>query len=72
MLIEHLRERSDLGVISATALRSLGVSNPWRRCEPGGPWQRMHPGVVLLHNGPPTRDQQVTAALLRARAPTPS
>lgn len=26
----------------------------------------MHPGVVLLHNGPPTRDQQVTAALLRA------
>ncbi len=66
MLIEHLRERSDLGVISASALRSLGVTNPWRRCEPGGPWQRMHPGVVLLHNGPPTRDQQVTAALLRA------
>jgi len=66
MLIEHLRERSELGVISATALRSLGVSNPWRRCEPGGPWQRMHPGVVLLHNGPPTRDQQVTAVLLRA------
>lgn len=66
MLIEHLRERSDLGVISATALKSLGVKNPWRRCEPGGPWQRMHAGVVLLHNGPPTRDQQVTAALLRA------
>ncbi|GAB2853889.1 hypothetical protein [Lentzea nigeriaca] len=66
MLIEHLRERSDLGVISATALKSLGVANPWRRCEPGGPWQRMHAGVVLLHNGPPTRDQQVTAALLRA------
>jgi hypothetical protein len=66
MPIEHLRERSAIGVISATALRSLGVSNPWRRCEPGGPWQRMHPGVVLLHNGPPTRDQQVTAALLRA------
>ncbi|RAS68896.1 hypothetical protein C8D87_102974 [Lentzea atacamensis] len=66
MLIEHLREHSDLGVITATTLKSLGVSNPWRRCEPGGPWQRMHPGVVLLHNGPPTRDQQVTAALLRA------
>ncbi|MET8756587.1 hypothetical protein [Lentzea sp. NPDC004782] len=66
MLIEHLRDRSDLGVISATALRSPGVSDPWRRCGPGGPWQRMHPGVVLLHNGPPTRDQQVTAALLRA------
>jgi hypothetical protein len=66
MRIEQLRERSDLGVISATALKSLGVPNPWRRCEPGGPWQRMHPGVVLLHNGPPTRDQQVTAALLRA------
>lgn len=66
MLIEHLRERSDLGVISARALRSLGVSNPWGRCRPGGPWQRMYDGVVLLHNGPPTRDQQVTAALLRA------
>lgn len=66
MRIEQLRERSDLGVISAAALKSLGVPNPWRRCEPGGPWQRMHPGVVLLHNGPPTRDQQVTAALLRA------
>ncbi|MFS8105097.1 hypothetical protein LFM09_49170 [Lentzea alba] len=66
MLIEQLRERSDLGVISATTLRSPGVPNPWLRCRPGGPWQRMHPGIVLLHNGPPTRDQQVTAALLRA------
>ncbi|GGM84832.1 hypothetical protein GCM10011609_21280 [Lentzea pudingi] len=66
MRIEHLRERSDLGVISAGTLKSLGVTNPWRRCAPGGPWQRMHPGVVLLHNGPPTPDQQLTAALLRA------
>ncbi|MEV6244394.1 hypothetical protein [Lentzea sp. NPDC051838] len=66
MRIEHLRERSDLGVISTSTLKSLGVPNPRRRCEPGGPWQQMHPGVVLLHNGPPTRDQQVTAALLRA------
>ncbi|MFC3891864.1 hypothetical protein ACFOWZ_10260 [Lentzea rhizosphaerae] len=66
MRIEQLRERSDLGVISTTALKSLGVANPWPKCRPGGPWQRMHAGVVLLHNGPPTRDQQVTAALLRA------
>lgn len=66
MRIEHLRERSDLGVISAGALKSLGVTNPWRRCTAGGPWQRMYPGVVLLHNGPPTPDQQLTAALLRA------
>ncbi|MFI6097421.1 hypothetical protein ACIA8G_17780 [Lentzea sp. NPDC051213] len=66
MLIEQLRERSDLGVISARALKSLGVTNPWLRCRSGGPWQRMYDGVVLLHNGPPTRDQQVTAALLRA------
>lgn len=66
MRIEHLRERSDLGVISAGALKSLGVSAPWRRCASGGPWQRMHPGVVLLHNGPPSPDQQLTAALLRA------
>jgi hypothetical protein len=66
MRIEQLRERSDLGVISAGALKALGVSNPWLKCRPGGPWQRMHPGVVLLHNGPPTRDQQLTAAMMRA------
>lgn len=66
MRIEQLRDRSDLGVISAVALKSLGFPNPWLKCGPGGPWQRMHPGVVLLHNGPPTRDQQLTAALLRA------
>lgn len=66
MRIDQLRERSDLGVISAGSLKSLGVPNPWLKCRPGGPWQRMHPGVVLLHNGPPTRDQQLTAALLRA------
>lgn len=66
MRIEQLRERSDLGVISAGALKALGVSDPWRRCASGGPWQRMYPGVVLLHNGPPTPDQRLTAALLRA------
>ena len=66
MRIEHLRERSDLGVISTTALKSLGVSDPWRKCTSGGPWQRMYPGVVLLHNGPPTQDEHLTAALLRA------
>lgn len=66
MRIEQLRERSDLGVISAATLKSLGFPNPWLKCRPGGPWQRTHPGVVLLHNGPPTRDQQLTAALLRA------
>ncbi|WP_245732987.1 hypothetical protein [Lentzea jiangxiensis] len=51
---------------SSGALKSLGVSNPWRQCAAGGPWQRMYPGVVLLHNGPPTPDQHLTAALLRA------
>ncbi|ANZ42844.1 hypothetical protein BBK82_18480 [Lentzea guizhouensis] len=61
-----MRERSDLGVISATTLKSLGIANPWRKCTAGGPWQRMYPGVVLLHNGPPTPDQHLTAALLRA------
>ncbi|USX50848.1 hypothetical protein [Lentzea sp. HUAS12] len=66
MRIEHLRERSDLGVISTTTLKSFGVADPWRRCASGGPWQRMYPGVVLLHNGPPTPDQHLTAALLRA------
>ncbi|MEU7479475.1 hypothetical protein AB0A63_26040 [Lentzea sp. NPDC042327] len=66
MRIDQLRERSDLGVITTATLKSLGVSNPWHRCASGGPWQRMYPGVVLLHNGPPTQDQHLTAALLRA------
>ena len=34
------------------------------RCRAGGPWRWLLPGVVALHNGPPTRDDRRRAALL--------
>jgi hypothetical protein len=56
------------GAIKAKTLEELGVPRPtlYRRCQPGGPWQRPLPGVVLLGNSPPTRQQLVEAALLYA------
>jgi hypothetical protein len=36
------------------------------RMRPGGPWQRLLPGVALLHNGPPTVQERLRAALLYA------
>jgi hypothetical protein len=61
-----LREHSRLGVIRVSTLQSLGVGSftAYRRCIPGGPWQWMLPGIVLMENGTPTRDQLVAAALL--------
>jgi hypothetical protein len=34
------------------------------RCRPGGPWRSLLPGVVMLHNAAPTRDDRRSAALL--------
>jgi hypothetical protein len=34
--------------------------------RPGGSWQRLLPGIALLHNGPPTTRDRLTAALLYA------
>lgn len=34
------------------------------RCRPGGPWQSPCPGIVLLHNAAPARDDRRRAALL--------
>ena len=47
-------------------LEALGVTSKtiYHRCLPGGPWQRLLPGIILLHNGPPTRREMVVAALL--------
>lgn len=55
-------------VIGARHLVQLGVpeSTVYRRCRSGGPWQLLLPAVVLLSNGPPTRDQLVTGALAYA------
>jgi hypothetical protein len=49
-------------------LEELGLlrQTAYRRCQPGGPWQRPLPGVMLLCNTSPTRQQQVEAALLYA------
>ena len=48
-------------------LRRAGVSDRRTRrlCGPGGPWRRLHPGVVLLRNTVPTRQQLLHAALVR-------
>ncbi|MFB9688563.1 hypothetical protein [Amycolatopsis plumensis] len=48
-------------------LRRAGVSDRRvrRLCGPGGPWRRLHPGVVLLRNTAPTRQQLLQAALVR-------
>ncbi|AOW93785.1 hypothetical protein BFN03_17070 [Rhodococcus sp. WMMA185] len=53
------------GVIRAATLERLGVAKGTisARCNDGGPWQRILPGVVLLHNGPPTTLQRNLAAL---------
>ncbi|OOC05212.1 hypothetical protein B0293_19485 [Amycolatopsis azurea DSM 43854] len=56
-------------VVRAAALRAAGVPGRTisRRCGPGGPWQRLLPGIVLLHSGEPTGEQQLQAALLHGR-----
>ncbi|MDV6245613.1 hypothetical protein R3Q17_29640 [Rhodococcus opacus] len=53
------------GVVRAATLERLGVAKGTisARCADGGPWQRILPGVVLLHNGPPTTLQRNLAAL---------
>ncbi|OOC07039.1 hypothetical protein [Amycolatopsis azurea] len=63
---ELLMETSDHGVIRAMRLQEMGVSSTttYRRCGPSGPWTRLLPGIVLLFNGPPTREQQIAAAML--------
>ncbi|MEV0677811.1 hypothetical protein AB0I60_14950 [Actinosynnema sp. NPDC050436] len=57
-----------LEVIKTSDLRAAGVSRYAinLRCRPGGPWQRVLPGVLLLAAAPPTRAQQVRAALAYA------
>jgi hypothetical protein len=52
-------------VLSIRELLALGVAprTITHRCRPRGPWTRLLPGVVLLAAVPPTRDQQVRAAL---------
>lgn len=52
-------------MLSIRALLAVGVAprTITHRCRPRGPWTRLLPGVVLLGTAPPTRDQQIRAAL---------
>ncbi len=54
-----------MGVLSIRELLALGVAprTITHRCRPRGPWTRLLPGVILLATAPPSRDQQVRAAL---------
>ena len=49
-------------------LERLGVSqsSSYRRARADGPWCRLLPGIVLTAPGPPTTDDLIEAALLRA------
>lgn len=53
-------------VIRTQDLLDLGMSGSTvaHRCRPEGPWQRLAPGILLLHNGPVTRDDRRRAAVL--------
>jgi hypothetical protein len=44
----------------------LGRSTVRYRCRPGGPWRAVLPGVVMLSNAAPDRDDHREAALLYA------
>lgn len=53
----HVAELARLGVSQSTS---------YRRGRADGPWTRLLPGIVLVMPGPPTADDLIAAALLRA------
>lgn len=55
-------------VTTSLRLRRAGLSQHVisSRCRPGGPWRRLLPGVILLSNREPSRDQQLRAAIYHA------
>lgn len=57
-------------VVSTATLREAGLarSTITRRCRPGGPWRRLFPGVVLLADREPTREQLLHATRHRLGA----
>jgi hypothetical protein len=56
----------DRRVVRTRELEDLGLSRQTisHRCRAGGPWRSLCPGIVLLYNGPPTRDDRRHGALL--------
>lgn len=61
-----LQQKSRSGVIRRSVLMGMGVAAKTivDRTVGGGPWQRILPGLVLLHNGQPSRQQRNTAAVM--------
>ncbi len=62
-------------VLSAAQLRAQGVplAEAGARSRGDGPWQQLLPGVFLLHQGPPTSEERLRAALLyTGRRPAPA
>jgi hypothetical protein len=55
-------------VVRVRDLESLGLHRATiaQRCRPGGPWQSLAPGIVMLHNGPRSRDDRRQGALVHA------
>jgi hypothetical protein len=56
------------GVATNVQLRRGGVTSHAiaSRCRPGGPWRRLLPGVILLGEDEPTRNQQIRGAVYYA------
>lgn len=56
-------------VAAVSELRAWGLPKTTiaKRCRPGGPWRRLAPGVVLLHDGEPTRRQLLRGAVTYLR-----
>lgn len=63
-----MRRMFPRGVASARQLMAVGIPERtvYNRCRSGGPWQRPLPGIIVLHNGQPTEEQLLQAALLLA------
>jgi len=60
-------KRRQHGIVTRAQLHECGVSRSRVAAEvDGGRWRRLNERVVCLHNGPPTRRQQLWAALLSA------
>lgn len=63
--VSALQRKSKNGVIRTSVLKAMGVgAKTIVDRTAGGPWQRILPGLVLLHNGQPTRLQRNTAAVM--------
>ncbi|MDX3849300.1 hypothetical protein [Streptomyces sp. AK02-01A] len=69
--LSHLSNNAQRRVLSLAQLREHGVSasRAAAQCGADGPWQQLLPGVYLLHQGSPTSEERLHAALLYAARP---